>query len=314
MQQDALAIDGISALPGMSRPRRFCADGSAGVSKTRASRCVQTLCRQLPLVFFACLALIVSPALGQQPAPDPGSIPSVAPTPGGPSVVPGVSTYNLPDLSSRENFSAAMQIIILLTVLSLAPAILVMMTSFTRIIIVLSLLRQALGTQQLPPNQVIIGLALFMTFLVMGPTLSRVNDTALQPYLNGTMSQRDALAAAQIPMRQFMQRQIEASDNIKDVDLFRSFGGKTAATRWDEVTTFELIPAFILSELKTAFLLGFKIYLPFLVIDMVVSSVLISMGMMMLPPVLVSLPFKLLLFVLVDGWHLLVGSLMGSFA
>ena len=206
-----------------------------------------------------------------------------------------------------------MQIVILLTVLSLAPAILLMMTSFTRIIIVLALLRQALGTQQLPPNQVLIGLAMFMTFLIMGPTWQRVNDEALRPYMNGEIEQKAALAKAQVPVREFMIKQIAASDNDADVDLFSDAAGLPRAGKWDDVTTMTLIPAFMLSELKTAFLLGFRIYLPFLIIDMVISTVLISMGMMMLPPVLISMPFKLLLFVLVNGWHLITASLMGSF-
>ncbi len=218
----------------------------------------------------------------------------------------------LPDVSSRENFSAAMQIIILLTVLSLAPALLIMMTSFTRIIIVLSLLRQALGTQQLPPNQILIGLAMFMTFLVMAPTFQRVNSEALQPYMNGQTDQRSALGNAQIPLRHFMIAQIQTSGNEEDVFLFTDFAGQQIK-QWSDVGTLQLVPAFMLSELKTAFLMGFKVYLPFLIVDMVISSVLISMGMMMLPPVLISLPFKLLLFVLVDGWRLITGSLMGSF-
>ena len=205
-----------------------------------------------------------------------------------------------------------MQIIVLLTVLSLVPAILLMMTSFTRIVIVLSLLRQALGTQQLPPNQILIGLSLFMTFLVMAPTWKRVNDEALQPYMNGPMDQREALTRAQVPLRDFMISQIQANGNDEDVLLFTDYAGKEVKT-WDDVGTMQLIPAFMLSELKTAFLMGFKIYLPFLIVDMVISSVLISMGMMMLPPVLISLPFKLLLFVLVDGWRLITSGLLDSF-
>ena len=225
----------------------------------------------------------------------------------------GISLSQLPDLSKRENLSSAMQIIVLLTVLSLAPAILIMMTSFTRIIIVMSLLRQALGTQQLPPNQILIGLSLFMTFIVMRPTWQRVNDEALQPYLAGNLEQRDALARAQQPLREFMIKNIKRSGNEDDVYMFAKAAGQADPKSWGDVGTMTLIPAFVLSELKTAFLLGFKIYLPFLIIDMVISAVLISMGMMMLPPVLISLPFKLLLFVLVNGWHLITGSLMGSF-
>ena len=225
----------------------------------------------------------------------------------------GTSPFTIPDVTKRENIGAAMQIIILLTVLSLAPAILIMMTCFTRIIIVLSLLRQALGTQQLPPNQVLIGLSMFMTFLVMGPTWQRVNDEALRPYLEGAIEQPEALDRALVPVREFMIAQIQKAGNDADVDLFAEFAGKPQPQTWAEVSTTTLIPAFMLSELKTAFLLGFKVYLPFLVIDMVISIVLISMGMMMLPPVLISLPFKLLLFVLVDGWHLITRSLMSSF-
>jgi flagellar biosynthesis protein FliP len=226
---------------------------------------------------------------------------------------PTGSTFQIPELTKRENFSGAMQIIILLTVLSLAPAILLMMTSFTRLIIVLSLLRQALGTQSLPPNQVMVGLAMFMTFLVMGPTFSRVNSESLQPYMNGEITQQDALSRAQVPLRDFMIAQIKAAKNDADVFVFTDFAGKPRPEQWEDVGTMTLIPAFMLSELKTAFLLGFKVYLPFLIIDMVISSVLISMGMMMLPPALISLPFKLLLFVLVDGWRLITSSLMGSF-
>jgi flagellar biosynthesis protein FliP len=234
------------------------------------------------------------------------------------SAAPDASTPNfnfsaLPDLTKRSTFSSAMQLIILLTVLSLAPAILLMMTSFTRIVIVLSLLRQALGTQQLPPNQVMIGLALFMTFLVMAPTWQQVNANAITPYMDGKIDQTAALANAQEPVRKFMERQISNSHNEADVDLFTDFAHQPRAKTWKDVSTLTMVPAFMLSELKTAFLLGFKVYLPFLIIDMVISSVLISMGMMMLPPALISLPFKLLLFVLTDGWRLITASLMGSF-
>jgi flagellar biosynthetic protein FliP len=216
-------------------------------------------------------------------------------------------------LTKRENLPAAMQIIVLLTVLSLAPSILIMMTSFTRIIIVLSLLRQAMGTQQLPPNQVLIGLAMFMTFLIMGPTWNRVNNEALRPYMDGKLDQDAALTRAQTPVRDFMIKQIIDHNNDEDVLLFTEAAGKAAPNNWSEVSTVTLIPAFMLGELKIAFLMGFKVYLPFLIVDMVISSVLISMGMMMLPPAMISLPFKLLLFVLVDGWRLITGSLMVSF-
>jgi flagellar biosynthetic protein FliP len=248
------------------------------------------------------------PATGLEAPPAPA--PAVAPQD---KSLP-LGGFSVPDVTKRENFSAALQLVVLLTVLSLAPAILIMMTCFTRIIIVLSLLRQALGTQQLPPNQVLIGLAMFMTFLVMGPTWQRVNAEALRPYLDGQIEQGDALQRAAVPVREFMITQIRKSGNDKDVLLFHRFSGdKTEPKYWNDVGTMTLIPAFMLSELKTAFLMGFKIYLPFLIIDIVISTILISMGMMMLPPVMISLPFKLLLFVLVDGWHLITAGLMGSF-
>jgi flagellar biosynthetic protein FliP len=235
-----------------------------------------------------------------------------------PSQAPGAAApcggVSVPVVTRRENVSGGLQLVVLLTVLSLAPAILIMMTCFTRIIIVLSLLRQALGTQQLPPNQVLIGLAMFMTFLVMGPTWQRVNNEALRPYLDGDLEQQAALERAAVPVREFMIVQIKRNGNDKDVLLFHQFSGKQGEPKtWDEVGTMTLIPAFMLSELKTAFLMGFKIYLPFLIIDIVISTILIIMGMMMLPPVMISLPFKLLLFVLVDGWHLITLGLMGSF-
>jgi flagellar biosynthetic protein FliP len=231
----------------------------------------------------------------------------------GPAGGLNVSQLSQMDLTKRENFSAAMQLLILLTVLSLAPAILILMTSFTRIVIVLSLLRQALGTQQLPPNQVMIGLSLFMTFVVMGPTWQRENNEALQPYMNQTIDQSTALTLAQQPLREFMIKQIVAANNDEDVFMMCEASGKPEPTTWKEVDTLTLVPAFMLSELKTAFMMGFKIYLPFLAVDIVISTILISMGMMMLPPVLISLPFKLLLFVLVDGWRLITASLIGSF-
>ena len=284
-------------------------------------------CLACALVLSLWLPLI---AVGQITVPDnvpePASVsPALSSTGAGSSGIGNPSTptvgagaingagFSFPDLSKRENLSSAMQLVVLLTVLSLAPAILLMTTSFTRIIIVMSLLRQALGTQQLPPNQVLIGLSLFMTFLVMGPTWQRVNSESLHPYLNGELDQPQALARAQVPLRDFMIRQITASGNEADVDLFADFAHQPRAHQWGDVGTMTIVPAFMLSELKTAFLMGFRVYLPFLIIDMVISSVLISMGMMMLPPVLISLPFKLLLFVLVDGWHLITANLMGSF-
>ena len=226
----------------------------------------------------------------------------------------GDPTLRLPDLSDRENLAPALQIVVLLTVLSLAPAALVLCTSFTRIIIVLSLLRQAMGTPTLPPNQVMTGLALVMTLCVMSPTIARVQGEAVMPYLDGELTQAEAWDAGTAPVREFMIAQIEAAGNDTTVMTFQQFAGDEPPKTWGDVPTATLVPSFALSELKVGFLMGFKVYLPFLVIDMIISAVLISMGMMMLPPVLISLPFKLLLFVLVDGWHLIVASLMGSFA
>ena len=224
-------------------------------------------------------------------------------------------TQVVPTTTDPKKLSASLQILLLLSILTLAPSILLMTTCFTRIVIVMSLLRQALGAAQLPPNQVLIGLSLFMTFLVMGPTWSRVNQEAIVPYNNGQMTQFEAFEKATGVMREFMIRQIEGAHNQDDVYLFHSYAhpNTTEPERWEQVETTSLVPAFILSELKVAFLMGFRIYLPFLIIDMVISSVLISIGMQLLPPVMVSLPFKLLLFVLVDGWHLVCGTLLASF-
>jgi flagellar biosynthesis protein FliP len=212
------------------------------------------------------------------------------------------------DVDDPEKVSSALQILFLLTILTLAPSILIMTTSFARIIIVLSFLRQAMGTQQTPPTQVLIGLGLFLTLFVMGPTWSAINQKALQPYLNEEISQVDALKMAELPLKSFMLKQTRE----KDLSLFVNLGDGQRPVD-SEVEIQSLIPAFIISELKTAFQIGFLIYIPFLILDMVVASILLSMGMMMLPPVLISLPFKLMLFVMVDGWYLIVGSLIRSF-
>lgn len=206
--------------------------------------------------------------------------------------------------------SILLQVLFLLTVLSLAPAIVVMMTSFTRLAVVFSLLRHALGTQQMPPNQVLIGLALLMTFFLMSPIYERVNRDAIQPYLAEEISQQEAVSKALDPIREFMFKQTRK----KDLALFIKVSKVERPEELGQIPTLVLIPSFVISELKTAFQIGFLIYIPFLVIDMVVASVLLSMGMMMLPPFMVSLPFKLMLFVLVDGWNLLVGSMIKSFA
>jgi len=220
----------------------------------------------------------------------------------------------LPDMQNPSTMSGLVQWLLLITVLAVAPAVAVMVTCFTRIIVVLGLLRQALATQQLPPNQILFGLALLMTLVVMAPTYMAVHQDAVAPYLAGKMGWQDAWGAAQKDVRAFMIRQISSAGNEQDVYLFlgKDQAGQSNLT-WSDVPTLSLIPAFAVSELKVAFLIGFRIYLPFLVIDMLVASMLVSMGMLMLPPVLISMPFKLLMFVLADGWHLVVGTLMKSF-
>ncbi len=220
--------------------------------------------------------------------------------------------------TSPERLSSSLQILLLLTVLSLAPAVLLMTTSFVRIIVVLGLLKQALGTQQLPPSQVLTTLALFMTLLVMTPTWTEVYTESIGPYTKGEIaSPEDAFNAGVMPIKRFMSRQIDLAGNSKDVWLFFDYLPEEQRQKvpetYDEVPLQALLPAFMLSELKVAFLIGFQIYLPFLILDIVVSSVTISMGMMMLPPVMISLPLKLLLFVLVDGWNLVIGMLLASF-
>ena len=199
-------------------------------------------------------------------------------------------------------------IIILLTVLTLLPSILIMLTGFTRILIVLSFMRNALGMQQTPPNQVLIGIALFLTMFVMFPTFTQVYEEAYVPYTDGIMAQDEFIATAIVPFRDFMLNQTES----KDIDFFLSMTDETPAT-YEETPTRVLIPAFIISEIQRAFTIGFFIYVPFIVIDMVVASTLMAMGMMMLPPAMISLPFKVLLFVMVDGWQLVIGTVLQSF-
>jgi flagellar biosynthetic protein FliP len=208
-----------------------------------------------------------------------------------------------------EDVSVTLQILFLMTILSLAPAILILTTAFTRIVVVLHFLRQAMGTQQVPPSQVLIGLAMFLTFFVMAPTWSRVNTDALQPYLDKKMSLEQAYEKGVVPVREFMLRQTRE----EDLALFVKLANVDKPKNRDDVPLHALIPAFAISELRIGFQIGFLLFIPFLVIDMVISSILLSMGMMMLPPVLISMPFKILLFILVDGWHLIVRSLLESF-
>ena len=221
-----------------------------------------------------------------------------------PTVSVGVTKATKPG-----DVAVVLQILFLMTILSLAPGLLIMTTSFTRIVVVLSFLRNAMGTQQAPANQIIVGLSLFLTFFIMSPVWQQINTTALQPYKAQTISQEEAFKRAVLPVRKFMLSQTRE----KDLALFVSISKLPRPKNADDIPTLTLIPAFMISELRTAFQIGFLIYIPFLVVDMVVASVLMSMGMMMLPPVMISLPFKILLFVLVDGWGLVIGSLVKSF-
>ena len=211
--------------------------------------------------------------------------------------------------SAPENVSTSVKMFLLLTVLTIAPSILILMTSFTRIIIVLSFVRTSLATQQMPPNQVLIGLALFLTFFIMAPVFSEVNDQALTPLFNEEINLEEAYERASLPFKEFMSKHTRQ----KDLALFLNYSGSERPTSVADIPLTALVPAYAISELKTAFQIGFMIFIPFLVIDMVVASVLMSMGMLMLPPVMISLPFKILLFVLVDGWYLIVKSLLQSF-
>jgi len=208
-----------------------------------------------------------------------------------------------------QDVAVTLQIMAILTILSLAPSILVMTTSFVRIVVVIGFLRNALSTQNVPPNQVVIALSLFLTFYIMAPYWGQANENGIQPYLAGRITQEQAVENVLVPMREFMFRQTREAD----IALFVNLSDAPRPDSQEDVSTFTLIPAFVISELKTGFQIGFMIYIPFIVIDMIVASTLMSMGMMMLPPVMISLPFKILLFVMVDGWHLLIRSLIASF-
>ena len=326
---------------------RMALNRGAGASPGNVVRAARSCPGWHPRLCFGALSLVVaivlslalgSPALGQEPygpAARPfGRAPVVSVLEESPrdEVGLGMDTNPLTILSrageaasgsggssaKSGGLSGPINIMVVLTVISLAPSIMLMCTCFVRIMIVLGLVKQALGTQSLPPPQVIVGLSLFMTLLVMAPTMDRIHKEAVLPYRAGIINNYDDLwAKSKQPLRDFMFDQIEATGNWSSVYMVLNYRGidtsEPASMTTEKVDMISLVPAFMLSELKTGFLLGFKVYLPFLVIDIVISSLLISMGMMMLPPVLISLPFKLLLFVLVDGWTLVVGSLMRSF-
>ncbi|MFJ4145747.1 flagellar type III secretion system pore protein FliP [Pseudomonas sp. NPDC089734] len=224
-----------------------------------------------------------------------------------PLSIPAITLSNNP--GGQQEYSVSLQILLIMTALSFIPAFVMLMTSFTRIIIVFSILRQALGLQQTPSNQILTGMALFLTMFIMAPVFDRVNQDALQPYLAEKLSAQDAVAKAQVPLKDFMLAQTRTSD----LDLFMRLSKRTDIATPDAAPLTILVPAFVISELKTAFQIGFMIFIPFLIIDLVVASVLMAMGMMMLSPLIISLPFKIMLFVLVDGWALIVGTLAGSF-
>lgn len=243
--------------------------------------------------FIALLALVAFPALAA--AAEPVPLP--------------VITFGVEQSADPDRISTTLQILLLLTILTLAPSILMLMTSFVRILIVLGFLRQALGTMQMPPNQVLVSLALFLTFYIMAPTFGEINRDALQPFLADEITTQAALQSAADSMSEFMLTHTRE----KDLALFVHFSGDERPHTKEDVAFFTLVPAFVISELKTAFEMGFMIFVPFLIIDMIIASTLMSMGMMMLPPAMISLPFKLILFVLVDGWNLVMSSIVRSF-
>ncbi len=258
---------------------------------------MQTLCRResnkkgIGVAFLGCFWLLFTPSVWAEAV-----------------TVPRV-TVALDAAQEPQDLVLTLQVIILLTILALAPSILVLLTSFTRTVVVLSFTRTALGTNQMPPNQVLIGLALFLTLFTMAPVLQEMNTEALQPYLAGELDFRTAGERAQEPLRQFMLQHTRE----KDLQLFVDMAGGVPPEDYSQVSSQVLIPAFVISELKSAFQMGFVLYIPFIVIDMIVSSVLLSLGMMMLPPMMISLPLKILLFVLADGWHLVVRSILLSY-
>ncbi len=222
--------------------------------------------------------------------------------------VPNID-LNIGSSNNPEDVSSTLQLLLLLTILSLAPSIMIMTTSFLRLIIVLQMLRQALGTMQMPPTQLLAGIAMFVTFFIMAPTITQIHDNAVKPYMDGEIQIDSAYAKGIGPLRNFMYENVRD----EDLELFISFSQVDRPESREDLPTYILVPSFVLSELRAGFIIGFFLFIPFLMIDMIVSSILMSMGMMMLPPMLVSLPFKILLFILVDGWNLVLGSLVRSF-
>jgi len=276
------------------------------------------LLRCVVLFFWGALGLMV-PRVGAQTPPvrsptaavSPNNLlaaPAPVPAPG-PNAGPFRLNIGLEGAGQNGDVSVAVQIVIVMTLLSVAPSIVLLMTSFTRIVIVLGFVRTALGTPSAPSNQIVVGLSLFLTFFLMGPVVDRVNNEALRPFLDGKLPAMDAMEKATVPLKQFMLKQTRT----RDLEYFLELGGY-GPTAVKDLPMRVVIPAFVISELQTAFQMGFLLFLPFLVVDFLVSSVLMALGMMMMPPVTIALPIKLLLFVLVDGWHLVVRSLVQSFA
>ena len=269
--------------------------------------------RSVRLGLLLVLALVAAPAVAQDAGAPLDAESTVDPAP--PSAAPGSgggSLANLPGITvtgGDEDLALPIQLLLLLTVLTLAPSIIILMTSFTRLIVIFSILRTALGMQQSPPTQILIGLALFLTFFIMAPVIEEVNTNALEPYLADKITQEDALALAAAPTKAFMLEQTRD----KDLMLFMDLAGIDGFADASEVPLHVLVPAFVISELRIAFQIGFMLFLPFLIVDLIVASVLMSMGMMMLPPVMISLPIKLLLFVLTDGWYLIVESVVRGY-
>jgi flagellar biosynthetic protein FliP len=260
--------------------------------------------RRRGLAALVLLACLLTAAAARAQAPVPG-VDGVDLTPASSPAL----TLTLQGAEGPKSMDSALKIVLLMTVISLAPAFLILLTSFTRIVIVLGFLRQAIGANQAPNNQIVIGLALFLTLVVMSPVFTRINNEAVQPFLNEEIGQREALSLAEAPLKEFMLGQVRE----KDIALFLELTRTDTPESPEDLPMLVVVPSFVLGELKTAFQMGFILFIPFLIIDMVVASVLMSMGMMMLPPVLISLPFKILLFVLVDGWFLVVKSLVQAF-
>ena len=249
-------------------------------------------------VLLAAIVFAVQPAFAQS-----------VPGPAAPSIPIPKINFGISPATKPTDVAQSLQIMLLLTILTLAPTMLILLTSFTRVVIVLSFVRTALGTQQVPPTQVLVGLALLLTFFIMNPVITDINKNALQPYLSNHLSEPAAFDRASVPLRAFMFRQTRE----KDIALFYTLSKEKRPAKPADVPNYLLVPAFVISELKTAFEIGFAVYIPFIVIDMVVASILLSMGMMMIPPVTISLPFKILIFLLVDGWNLTVSALFTSF-